>query len=46
MFHKKTDFQCKVCKMQFSDAIRLERHSKVAHPVKHDGFRQKWYWDN
>lgn len=40
------DFQCKVCKIQFSDAIRLERHSKAAHPIKHDGFKQKWYWDN
>ncbi len=46
MFHKEKDFQCKIHKMQFSDIIRLERHSKVVHPTKHDGFRQKWYWDN
>ena len=46
MFRKENNFQCKVCKMQFNENVRLERHFKTAHPVKHDGFRQKWYWDN
>jgi len=32
--------------MQFDDAVRLERHFKAAHPAKHDGFRQKMYWEN
>lgn len=37
MFHKENDFQRKVCKMKFIYSIRLERHFKVAHPIKHDG---------
>jgi len=45
-FDKEKDFKCKECGMQFLDGIRLERHFRAAHPAKHDGFRQKWYWDN
>jgi predicted transcriptional regulator len=43
MFDRKNDLKCKECGMQFKDAARLERHFKAAHPLKHDGFRQKWY---
>ncbi|NHI02697.1 hypothetical protein DYY67_0394 [Candidatus Nitrosotalea sp. TS] len=39
-------FRCKECKMEFDDPVRLERHFKAAHPQKHSGFRQKWYWEN
>jgi hypothetical protein len=46
MFDSKKDFKCKECGMKFGDTGRLERHFKAAHPAKHDGFRQKWYWDN
>ena len=46
MFDKEKNFKCKECGMQFLDGIRLERHYRAAHPAKHDGFRQKWYWDN
>lgn len=38
-------FRCKECKMEFRDKEHLERHFKAAHPAKHDGFRQKWYWE-
>ncbi len=40
------DFKCKECEMRFNDSIRLEVHFKVAHKPKHDGFKQKWYWEN
>lgn len=46
MFDKKKDFKCKECNMRFDDPKRLEIHFKAAHPAKHDGFKQKWYWDN
>jgi protein-arginine kinase activator protein McsA len=46
MFDKKKNFKCKECGMQFNDLIRLERHSKIAHPAKHGGFKSKWYWEN
>ncbi len=32
--------------MTFDTPARLEIHFKAAHPSKHDGFRQKWYWEN
>lgn len=32
--------------MLFDDAVRLDRHFKKAHPHKHDGYAQKWYWEN
>lgn len=40
------EFKCKECGMVFTDATRLERHFHAAHPTKHDGFRQKMYWEN
>jgi uncharacterized C2H2 Zn-finger protein len=46
MFDKKENFKCKKCNMIFDNSARLEIHFKTAHPAKHDGFRQKWYWEN
>ncbi len=46
MFHKENDLQCTICEMQFSDIVRLWRYSKDVHLTRHDGFEQKWYWDN
>ena len=46
MFGRTKNFQCKECNMQFADPTRLERHFKTAHPPKHEGFKQKWYWEN
>ncbi len=46
MLDRKRDFNCKERGMRFNDLNRLERHFKVAHRSKHDGFRQKWYWEN
>jgi len=43
---KQKKIKCKECKMEFDDPVRLERHFKTAHPTKHDGFRQKMYWEN
>ena len=40
------EIQCKECHMKFTDDIRLKRHFMAAHKQKHDGFRQKWYWEN
>lgn len=41
------EFKCKQCGMQFNDFVHLERHLKVhSHKSKHDGFTQKWYWEN
>lgn len=45
MFDKKENFKCKECGMIFVNLARLEIHFKAAHPAKHDGFRQKWYWE-
>ncbi|MDE1863481.1 MAG: hypothetical protein KGI33_11305 [Thaumarchaeota archaeon] len=43
---KQKEFRCKECGMTFDEQVRLERHCKAAHPQKHDGFTQKWYWEN
>jgi len=40
------DFKCKECEMRFNDPVRLEVHFKAAHKPKHNGFKQKWYWEN
>lgn len=45
MDDKQKNFKCKECGMQFDDPVRLERHFHAAHPGKHDGFRQKMYWE-
>lgn len=46
MDNEQKDFKCKECGMRFPDPVRLERHFRVAHKSKHDGFKQKWYWEN
>lgn len=44
---KQNEFECKECGTKFNDQIHLERHVKFAHQrPKHDGFVQKWYWEN
>ncbi len=35
-----------LCKMTFTEEIRLLRHYKKAHPSKSEQYKQKWYWDN
>lgn len=40
------EVRCKECGMEFNDILHLERHIKFAHKPKHDGFVQKWYWNN
>ena len=46
MGEKDGKFKCKECGMIFNDLDHMERHIKFAHKSKHDGFVQKWYWEN
>lgn len=46
MDEEKKEIKCKECHMIFYDLAHLERHMKYAHKSKHDGFVQKWYWEN